>query len=1465
MEDENKGNVEDLAESSEDGVMIVEDFNEKVIREGNKRQRRDSEIKEVQDLKKKLGELGGVMRKTLFFATSVKAYCKKNKCISKDVTDESTMVVSTLQKALSLLEEAGNLTVDRLEKVKAESKKTQVTPSLKGRHESRVFANNSTQCREGTSQRETQDEPWRNEKERKEQARREKEEKRRLELEEKRRKLEIEKKEREARRQLNPPPPRPEAILIKTTVGRTFADLFRELKTNTGDKMAGIQTVRKSRGGDLLIELQKDMKSCEFEKIVKDSLGASQQTRRLVQRVIYEIKDIDPTLEKEELREELAAKLQIGKEEVEIRNKRFGFGGTSTIIVALPKAIGEKVLEDRRIRLGYTSCRVKIATNIVRCFKCHDFGHLTYSCPEKNSANHCRRCGQEGHSINDCQSGGSDQRMQLTWQEQLAHNLVHQTAFELGVDVVLISEPLRNPGSWVYTKDTNNAAIWVTGTRGLKNQEDGDRQEEDFVVIRVGQISIFSIYLSPNTSPERYATKLEKLESSISKERRKGRKSSRGTLTLETLLGQNIHPVIPIGGPTFERRGSSSYIDLMASSPELQRDDNFTCKVLDIESACDHRYIYTEIETEEIGNPEEERPCKWKVTPRGVQKLGRVLNRRLEEVSPTGSECWNPSQIEKMIQILPEICDEALEKTGDRRSRKENPWWTKEIGEVRRNVQKLRRLWQRANKSKKRDEADAIQVLYKLKKKELNKRILKAKEKSWSDLCDTIEKDVWGKPYKAIIRRVKGATPPPALSTSMAEAIMFSLFPQDSLEAGTSSGTRESSGGREYERTEETFQKVTIAEIQKAGKALKTGKAAGPDGMPPEAIKALIALRPDCFVAMFNGILKNGIIPEQWKRARTILLRKQGKDPATPSAYRPICIIDAAAKLLEYVLKDRILEFLGPKPFRPEQYGFCKGKSTTHAMDYLKKKMQQATRHFRTLKNAFNSLCWKKIFEEMRERRMPSYLLKVTEDYFRGRVVTYQTTEGQVRTVMRKGVPQGSVLGPLFWNLVYDGLLKRKLPPLCSRRAFADDIVIIAQGFNLQRMKKRLEDIIEDTRKWMNSAGLQLAEQKTEIMMANKKRLPEGFRFRVGAAEIPPANTLKYLGVTFDNQKIFIKHIELATNKAIKVTTALSTLMRNKMKTSQKARKLYYLTMESIVLYGAPIWGDSVGKIFTTNALRRTQRMGLARVVSAYKTVPVDTLCVLAGVPPWDLKAEERKVLFQWENLILNFQHEAGEEGGVSGDSSQGRRDSDGEEEMDYTAAEGLSLPALDSVREEWTPSGDEGGRVLRVKRELRKLVKERTLERWQTKWEEATVGRPTFQIIPNIEEWISRIHGEMDFYITQALTGHGVFNTFRFRIGKAVNAACWYHPEEDDDPEHTITKCDKWTDERRRLVEKMRIEEGELTMRRIVKEMLNSEPKWNAARGFFKSILIKKEEEERKREKCTGEEEEGGLFEMKE
>ncbi|CAH2239390.1 jg6634 [Pararge aegeria aegeria] len=67
-------------------------------------------------------------------------------------------------------------------------------------------------------------------------------------------------------------------------------------------------------------------------------------------------------------------------------------------------------------------------------------------------------------------------------------------------------------------------------------------------------------------------------------------------------------------------------------------------------------------------------------------------------------------------------------------------------------------------------------------------------------------------------------------------------------------------------------------------------------------------------------------------------------------------------------------------------------------------------------------------------------------------------------------------------------------------------------------------------------------------------------------------------------------------------------------------------------------------------------------------------------------------------------------------------------------------------------------------------------------------------ELIGDLKKWHNRKHGEVDRWITQALSGHGVFNTYLFAIGKAPREECYFCGEEDT-PRHAIFECTACTD----------------------------------------------------------------------
>ena len=74
----------------------------------------------------------------------------------------------------------------------------------------------------------------------------------------------------------------------------------------------------------------------------------------------------------------------------------------------------------------------------------------------------------------------------------------------------------------------------------------------------------------------------------------------------------------------------------------------------------------------------------------------------------------------------------------------------------------------------------------------------------------------------------------------------------------------------------------------------------------------------------------------------------------------------------------------------------------------------------------------------------PPYLMEILNNYFQDRKVIYLTDEGEREYIVTAGVPQGSVLGPLLWNIMYDGVLRLQLPNGTTIVGFADDIAIVS-------------------------------------------------------------------------------------------------------------------------------------------------------------------------------------------------------------------------------------------------------------------------------------------------------------------------------------------------------------------------------------------------------------------------------------
>ena len=146
------------------------------------------------------------------------------------------------------------------------------------------------------------------------------------------------------------------------------------------------------------------------------------------------------------------------------------------------------------------------------------------------------------------------------------------------------------------------------------------------------------------------------------------------------------------------------------------------------------------------------------------------------------------------------------------------------------------------------------------------------------------------------------------------------------------------------------------------------------------------------------------------------------------------------------------------------------------------------------------------------------------------------------------------------------------------------------------------------------------------------------------------------------------------------------------------------------------------------------------------RSVSTSAVLVLASVPPIDLLAEERKETFQLREELI----------------------------------------CLTNLQE-----------IARAKEAICKDGRRRLVEKWQTRWHGDQSGRWIPYLIPELATWLDRKHGQVGFYLAQALLGHGCFNAYLKRFKKRDDESCRYCGSFVENAERTLFVCARWGAER--------------------------------------------------------------------
>ncbi|KAL0278094.1 UNVERIFIED_CONTAM: hypothetical protein PYX00_000003 [Menopon gallinae] len=1015
--------------------------------------------------------------------------------------------------------------------------------------------------------------------------------------------------------------------------------------------------------------------------ITEEAASTKKKPATYADKLKEKMQGIERTLNKDKLTEDLYQqnlKDKYSKEEFlkqfrllfQVGNKE---APRTSWVAEVTPGMRQSVLQQERLYHNWTSYRIEDYCGVTRCYRCHRFGHVAKNC---RSAETCGHCAAEGHSIKDCPRKAEPQQCaNCKWANRQhtravtdkscgAYQAKSAAAFDdlrarwrrYDFDFVVMQEPPVTPTSRVMNLEGMIAVMpRNVGKRKLSCvyvREDIDAVAEvtdqewlTAIHVSVGRLRfmVVNVYLSPSQPVEEKLAEVTDLL---------GRRSNVGILLCGDVNGQSplwygrqnnprgrlIENFLQVNSLEVVNRydaklttyagdnGTTANIDVTAASPHLA--EIVGGWHLEDWSISDHRAVIFEVDAGRRGGRPASLPGKLCVerVPKIVEAAMTDARNSIEaEPSADGkAACLN-----RMLQA-------ATEKATVQRQRRKPSasWWTDELTEARRAVRLSR------NRYCEEKTNDNLTRFRQLRNKYVG-LLRKTKADNWrTTATDAATKNTWGivyqlardkLHYKTLASAVEGVDGERICEDS-AKAVLQKFLPEDDPAEDTTEQkeirrcTEEPAD--ELREDQETFD---LDEVKRAVWRMAPRKAPGRDGVTATVLRAAWASIGATMTNIYNFSYRHGVFPTCWKQGEMRLIPK--KDGGS----RPLTLLPVAGKVYEHLLRDRIDKHLEEKsPINQRQYGFRAGRSTTDAIMEMVKYVRTSPDTyvctlFLDIQGAFDNAWWPLVLHRLRRSGCPRNLYEVVRDYFRCRTTHITGNEFIVSRKASRGCPQGSILGPTFWNIVMDTFLEVsfRFPHLSI--AYADDGLILFSGNSRNELARRADEIGDALTKWSRSCKLRICNKKTHTMMLKGKfkagRQP--LQLYIDGERIRMASSTVYLGVTIDEGLSFQRHLRETATAARDALRCIRRYSGTAWGFSYRDQwRIYKAVFEGIITYAAPVWAPLLAADRYLKIVNRSQRNALLLITKAFRTVSTEALQVVAGAMPMDILLRQREALY---------------------------------------------------------------------------------------------------------------------------------------------------------------------------------------------------------------------------------------------
>ena len=422
---------------------------------------------------------------------------------------------------------------------------------------------------------------------------------------------------------------------------------------------------------------------------------------------------------------------------------------------------------------------------------------------------------------------------------------------------------------------------------------------------------------------------------------------------------------------------------------------------------------------------------------------------------------------------------------------------------------------------------------------------------------------------------------------------------------------------------EEDPELFTTEELEAAIKDLKTGKAAGLDGITTEQIKHFGPAAKSWLLALFNHCFQTRNLPKIWRKAKVVAILKPKKDPLLPKSYRPISLLCIAYKLYEKLLLTRIAPIVEDQ-LSKDQAGFRPGRSccdqvlnlTQYIEDGFERKQVTGT-VFVDLSAAYDTVNHRQLIIKAAKMLKSRRLIEALQSILSNRRFFVEMNGRKSRwRIQRNGLPQGSVLAPLLFNMYTNDM--PDIPDI-RRFIYADDLCLATQSHSFEEIEERLSNALQSFTTYYEKFSLNANPSKTQVCAFHLDNHQARRQLRITWNDTTLENTVNpvYLGVTLDRTLSFKQHAIKLKKKVAARNNIISKLATSKwgcdpITLRQSSLALCY----SVAEYCAPVWARSCHASKVDPELNKACRI----ITGTLKATPLAALYRMAAIAPPNIR-----------------------------------------------------------------------------------------------------------------------------------------------------------------------------------------------------------------------------------------------------